>query len=87
VREIAERHSEFAPESLSNKRGGELPTVTDRRGRERLTSHAYQALVELDGDHQLLKSGLRGRARFRVGHRSAAQWLWRAIRRTFHFQL
>jgi putative peptide zinc metalloprotease protein len=87
VREIAERHSEFAPESLSNKRGGELPTVTDRRGRERLTSHAYQALVELDGNHQLLKSGLRGRARFRVGHRSAAQWLWRAIRRTFHFQL
>lgn len=87
VREIAERHIEFAPEALSNKQGGELPTVTDRRGRERLTSHAYQALVELDGDMNLLKSGLRGRARFYVGHRSAAEWLWRTIRRTFHFRM
>jgi putative peptide zinc metalloprotease protein len=87
VSEIAERHLEFAPEALSNKRGGEMPTVTDRRGRERLTSHAYQALVVLDGDNNLLKAGLRGKARFKVGHRSAAGWLWREIRSTFHFRL
>jgi putative peptide zinc metalloprotease protein len=87
VREIGPRHSEFAPASLSNKQGGELPTVTDRQGRERLTSQAYQALVDLEGDMNLLKSGLRGRARFSVGHRSVAQWLWREARRTFHFRL
>jgi putative peptide zinc metalloprotease protein len=61
--------------------------VTDKRGRERLTSHAYQALVVLDGDTNLLKSGLRGAARFRVGHRSTGEWIWRWIRRTFHFRL
>jgi putative peptide zinc metalloprotease protein len=87
VSEISERHLEFAPESLTNKQGGELPTVTDRRGRERLTSHAYQALVVLDGDTNLLKSGLRGKSRFSVGNRSAAEWLWRELRRTFHFRL
>jgi putative peptide zinc metalloprotease protein len=87
ITEIAHRHIEFAPESLSNKLGGELPTVTDKRGRERLTSHAYQAVVALEGDPNLLKSGLRGRARFLVGHRSAAQWIWRSLRRTFHFRL
>ncbi|MGQ0635314.1 MAG: HlyD family efflux transporter periplasmic adaptor subunit [Planctomycetaceae bacterium] len=87
VEEISDRHSEFAPNMLSNKAGGDLPTVTDRRGRERLTSHAYQALVLLEGDTELLRSNVRGRARFSVGHRSAAGWLWRAFRRTFHFRL
>lgn len=87
ILEIADRHLEFAPETMSNKRGGELPTVTDPKGRERLTSHAYQAIVILEGDSNLMKSGIRGRARFRVGHRSAAQWLWREIRATFHFRL
>ena len=87
ILEISDRHLEFAPEMMSNKRGGELPTVTDPKGRERLTSHAYQALVVLDGDTDLMVSGIRGRARFRVGHRSAAQWLWREIRSTFHFRL
>ncbi|MFN0054978.1 MAG: HlyD family efflux transporter periplasmic adaptor subunit [Planctomycetales bacterium] len=87
VASISEAHVEYAPASLSNKQGGELPTVTDPRGRERLTSRAYQALVVLEGDTHLLKSGLRGRSRFLVGHRSAANWLWRAFRRTFHFRL
>lgn len=87
VSAVAERHLEFAPESLSNKQGGELPTVTDRRGRERLTSHAYQALVVLEGDNNLLKSGLRGKARFSVGHRSIFDWIWREFWRTFHFRL
>jgi putative peptide zinc metalloprotease protein len=87
IREISPRHLEFAPDVLSNKQGGDLPTVTDRKGRERLTSHAYQALVVLEGDVSLLKSGIRGKARFLVGHRSAAQWLWRIVRRTFHFRL
>jgi putative peptide zinc metalloprotease protein len=87
VEEISERHSEFAPNILSNKLGGDLPTVTDKQGRERLTSHAYQALVLLEGDTDLLRSNVRGRARFSVGHRSAAGWLWRAFRRTFHFRL
>ena len=85
--ELSGREVEFAPSALSNKAGGDLATVTDAQGREKLTSVAYQATVVLEKDAHLLKSGLRGRARFVVAQRSAAEWLWRYLRRTFNFRL
>jgi len=87
IEKISERESEVAPETLSNKAGGELATVTDKQGHERLTSSAYQATVRLDGDTDLLRPGMRGRARVIVEERSAAGWIWRYFRRTFHFRL
>jgi putative peptide zinc metalloprotease protein len=90
---ISEREVQFAPEALSNKAGGVLPTVSDEDGRERLQSPAYQAIVPLRGDEQLVsdvalfKPGVRGYARFLVDRRSAGDWLWRWFRRTFHFRL
>jgi len=87
VKEISKRHLEFAPQSLSNKGGGSLPTVTDADGRERLMSVAYQATVLLEEDTDLVMSGMRGRARFLVDKRSAGEWIWRWFRRTFHFRL
>ena len=78
---------EFAPSALSNKSGGDLATVTDDQGREKLESIAYQATVILDDDTHLLKSGLRGRAKFLIARRSAWDWTWRYLRRTFHFRL
>jgi putative peptide zinc metalloprotease protein len=90
---ISEREVQFAPEALSNKAGGALPTVTDDDGRERLQSAAYQAIVPLKGDEQLdadvalLKSGLRGDARFLVDHRTAAGWISRWWNQTFRFRL
>jgi putative peptide zinc metalloprotease protein len=87
VKEISERDLEFVPKTLSNKLGGELPTVTDDQGRERLTSNAYQATVQLERDTRLLRPGMRGRARFVVDRRPAGDWIWRYLRRTFHFRL
>ena len=87
VEKISARHVEFAPGPLSNKAGGDLPTVTDHQGRERLTSIAYEATVLLDEESALLRAGMRGRSRFLVGHRSAWQWTWRWITHTFHFRL
>lgn len=87
IDEVSEHHIEYAPGTLSNKAGGELPTVTDPRGRERLTSIAYEATVLLDEESALLHAGMRGRSRFLVGHRSAWQWTWRYLRHTFHFRL
>jgi putative peptide zinc metalloprotease protein len=87
IADIGERHMEFAPASLTNKAGGELATVTDPQGRERLTSIAYEATVLLDGNSGPLCAGMRGRSRFLVGHRSAWQWVWRWYRHTFHFRL
>ncbi len=87
IEKISARESEVAPETLSNKAGGELATVTDKQGREHLTSSAYQATVRLEGDTDLLRPGMRGRSRVTVAHRSAVEWLWRYFRRTFHFRL
>lgn len=87
VEEISKEQVEDAPLLLSTKLGGNLPSVTDAQGRERLTSVAYQARVILEQDSDLLKPGMRGEARFLVARRSAANWLWRAFRRTIHFRI
>jgi putative peptide zinc metalloprotease protein len=87
VEKISDREAQTAPEVLSNKNGGELATVSDAQGHERLTTAAYQATVHLDQDLGLLRPGMRGRARFTVERRSAVGWLWRYFRRTFHFRL
>ncbi|MCA9028098.1 MAG: efflux RND transporter periplasmic adaptor subunit, partial [Planctomycetaceae bacterium] len=88
VTEISDRHREYAPRALSNKYGGNLPTTTDSQGREKLSGTiVYQAIVDVDQDPAMLKSGMRGQARFIVAERSAIQWLWRTLRRTFHFRL
>ncbi len=87
VEEISKRHLEFAPAVLSNKYGGELPTVTDAQGQERLASVAYQVKIGLREDTPLLMPGMRGRARFLIDSRTSADWLWRYFRQTFHFRL
>ena len=84
---ISQRYVEFAPRSLSNKLGGEISTVTDAQGHERLTSRAYQATVLLDDQTHLFTPGMRGKARFVAAKRSAGSWVWRNLRRTFHFRL
>ncbi len=87
ISQIASAHSDFAPENLSVKYGGQLSTVTDREGREHLDEAAYQATVLLDQSPELLKPNLRGNTRFIAANRSAFSWLWRSVRRTFHFRM
>ena len=86
VAEFSPRPVEHAPPALSNKYGGPLATVSGQDGRERLTSNAYQAIVLLEADRDLMRSGLRGTARLDAA-RSAAEWAWRWFRQTFHFRL
>jgi len=86
VETISRRHQLFAPLELSNKSGGDLPTVTDAQGREKLASAVYPATVPLPGDTQLFRAGMRGRARFLLERRSAGGWAWLYIRRTIQFR-
>lgn len=76
-----------APETLTNKYGGSLSTVTDADGREKLTSTAYRVTVRLDNDIALMKPGMRGTGRFLVDQRSAFGWLRRYLYKTFRFFL
>lgn len=87
ISDVSERHLEFAPAALTNKAGGDLTTVTDPEGRERLTSPAYQATVLMQEDVDLMNSGLRGRAKFVVATRSVGDWLRRYLTQTFRFRL
>jgi putative peptide zinc metalloprotease protein len=87
VEHVSKNTMDYVPELLSNKLGGELATVTDGQGRERLASPVYQATVRVTNDVELLRTGMRGKARFLVEERTAGQWLWRYIRQTFHFRL
>jgi len=87
VRQIAHAQTEVAPAALSNKQGGAMSTVTDREGQEKLEDAAYQAIIEFQDEPALLRTGLRGQARFVVVERSLGGWLWRWIRRTFDFEL
>jgi putative peptide zinc metalloprotease protein len=87
ISSIAERHSEYAPQAMSNKLGGSESTVTDEQGREKLASTAYHAMVELPEDPELLVPGLRGKARITVVERTVGDWAWRYLRQTLHFKL
>ena len=87
VESISGRSIEFVPAVLSNKHKGPLPTVQDQQGREKLTSPAYQASVPLDVDPLIVRTGMRGRARVIISHRSAWDWTWRWLRTTFQFKV
>lgn len=87
VTEISDRELVLAPESLSNKVGGPLPTISDSQGNERLVDTSYMAQVKLEEDVDLFRTALRGNARFLVEKNTAWQWLWKYIRSTFHFRL
>ncbi len=87
IASFSERETSLVPKAISNKYGGDLPTMTDGAGREQLTSVAYQAIVPMDGDAHLLRPGLRGCARSVMASRTAAECIWRYLRRTFHFRL
>lgn len=87
IREISERHVEYAPEALSNKAGGTVPTTTDKQGRERLTSPAYKAAVPIDETPELIRPGMQGQARVLIDERSIGEWIYRWYRQTFNFRL
>lgn len=87
VEKISTEDLKYVPQLLSNKLGGHIPTVSDEQGREKLVSPAYQTTVLLEEDIPLLRSGMRGTARFRIENRSAWQWIWRYLVTTFHFRL
>jgi putative peptide zinc metalloprotease protein len=84
---IAETSVLTAPERLSVKAGGQVPTETDPSGRERPISTHYEVSTHVDDGHGLMTPGMRGSARIRVGSRTVGQWLLRLLWQTFNFKL
>jgi putative peptide zinc metalloprotease protein len=91
ITEIAPEALRVAPNALSNKYKGELPTKTDpTNGVEHPISTSYQARVPLDEPKDLLpllRLGLTGQAKIYADPQTCAARLWRFIGRTFNFKL
>jgi putative peptide zinc metalloprotease protein len=87
VDSISSRVVDTAPTPLTKRAGGELHTVPDERGRELLAQSMYQAIVHLDEDKELMRTGFRGTARFVVARHTAAGWVARWISNTFNFRI
>lgn len=87
ISEIATAQTEYVPETMAVKNGGLLATTTDPDGRELLQEAAYQATIELDEAPELMRTNLRGNARFMAVNRSVFSWVWRYVRKTFHFKM
>lgn len=87
VGSIAAEQENYAPPALSAKSGGNLATTTDAEQRERLVDVAYRVLTPIGEGHGLLRTGVRGRARINVEHRTIGGWLLRWFRTTLHFRL
>jgi putative peptide zinc metalloprotease protein len=88
IARIALEDMKATPKNMSNKSGGEVASKTDESGVERPWSPSYQALVfPLTGPDDLLRSGLRGRAKIHARWQTAAQRAWRLLSDTFNVRL
>jgi putative peptide zinc metalloprotease protein len=87
ISEIAATDMEFSPPALSNQKGGELATRTDKTGMQRPQSASYEARVPMNDVPVALRAGLRGRAKISAEPQPLAARFWRLLARTFHFRL
>ncbi len=88
VTEIAASTMTVAPKKLSTKSGGDMATISDpESGIERPQSASFQARAPLDDPDNLLKIGLRGRAKIHTEWLPLGTRIWRFITHTFNFRL
>ena len=87
IEEIAPSESKFSPKQLSTKAGGDLATTTDESGVEKPMSASYQARVLIDDPDDLVRLGLRGRAKIHTAWRTLGQRIWRGLNQLLNFKL
>ena len=83
---LSQQQLEATPPSLSSKSGGPILTETDAQGVERPLETTFQASVPLD-DSKILVAGGTGWAKIHAGYQPLWQRGWRALCRTFRFEL
>jgi putative peptide zinc metalloprotease protein len=77
------------PPAFSKQRGGDVPTVPDGAGREKLLQHTYVVTVEVQNPENLLRYGMTARARIETGKRPfgkiVLQWMVDLISLDYRF--
>jgi putative peptide zinc metalloprotease protein len=84
---VAEENLQSIPARLTARAGGRIATQTDATGLERPLSVVYQANVPLDDPECRIAIGATGLAKIHAGHQPLYQRLWRAVCRTFRFEM
>jgi putative peptide zinc metalloprotease protein len=87
VAEMSHKQAETVPIALSTKAGGPLATESLPDQTERLQELTYQARVNLTDAEHVLRTGMRGNARFIVAQHTTAWWIAQTLRRLFRFRL
>lgn len=88
ISELGESDLQSTPKRLSHTGGGEVSSKTDAAGVERPRHASYFARVALDpADFNLLRLGVRGRAKIGVGSATAYEIIDRYLRNLFTFRL
>ncbi len=87
IAEIAPSESKFLPKQITTKSGGELATTTDESGVEKPMSTSYQARVLIDDPDDLMRLGLRGRAKIHTARQTLGQRIWRGLNQLLNFKL
>jgi len=87
IAEIEKVNMMFMPEVLSHKAGGEASTKTDESGKEKPFNTSYRALAPIDTEHDVLVSGLKGRAKISTRWQTLGSQAGRYLSRTFNFRL
>jgi putative peptide zinc metalloprotease protein len=87
IEEIAPSESKVVPKQIAAKAGGDLATKTDESGVEKPMSASYQARVRLDDSEDLLRLGLRGRAKIHTPDQTIGQRIWRGLNQLLNFKL
>ena len=77
------------PIAFSQQRGGDVPTVPDASGRDKLLEHTYVVTVEVQNPDNLLRYGMTTRAKIETGKRPfgkiALQWMVDLISLDYRF--
>ncbi|MDZ4689283.1 MAG: HlyD family efflux transporter periplasmic adaptor subunit [Planctomycetaceae bacterium] len=87
IAEMSHQQAETVPIALSTKAGGPLATESLPDQTERLQELTYQAKVNLTDDEHVLRTGMRGSARFIVAEHTTAWWIAQSLRRLFRFRM
>lgn len=94
IAEVSLQGELTAPEALTTAQGGTLATRAGTSGQQELASTAYRAIAnmnfswpESESDPLLMRSGMRGKARFMVSDRTLFDWASLWFYETFRFRI
>jgi putative peptide zinc metalloprotease protein len=87
IEHVAEQEMQAVSARLTARGGGDLATRTTDEGIEKPLDVVYQASVPLDDPSGRIVAGAAGRAKIHAGYQTLAGRIWRALCRTFRFEM